>query len=78
VATAAGGIPEMIVDGRTGLLASVGDDATLAEKTHRLLSDPALREQLTDAARKSLEAFSKEATAARTLTEYLAVTGSAL
>lgn len=78
VATAAGGIPEMIDDGKTGMLAAVGDDASLAEKTHRVLTDPGLRTRLTEAARKSLDAFSKEATAARTLTEYLAVTGSAL
>ena len=38
-----GGIPEVIVDGINGLLFRSGDDADLAEKMERLLSDESLR-----------------------------------
>jgi glycosyltransferase involved in cell wall biosynthesis len=49
VGTPAGGIPEVIEDGVTGLLARDGDPADLAAKLERLLGDPALRRSLTDA-----------------------------
>lgn len=44
-----GGIPEVIIDGRNGLLFEPGDDADLAEKMERLLSDVALRERMGEA-----------------------------
>ena len=46
VATAVGGIPEQIEDGRNGFLASVGDAAALAERLIRLLSDQPLRHRM--------------------------------
>ena len=50
VATAAGGIPEVIADEATGLLVPVGDDAALAAGLHRVLSDGDLRVRLGNAA----------------------------
>lgn len=41
-----GGIPEVIDDGRNGLLFRSGDDANLAEKMERLLSDERLRAEM--------------------------------
>jgi glycosyltransferase involved in cell wall biosynthesis len=46
VATAVGGIPEQIEDGRNGFLVSVGDAAALAERLIRLLSDQPLRHRM--------------------------------
>jgi glycosyltransferase involved in cell wall biosynthesis len=46
VGTPAGGIPEVVVDGRTGLIARDGDATDLAQKIGRLLSDSELRERL--------------------------------
>jgi glycosyltransferase involved in cell wall biosynthesis len=43
VSTRVGGVPEVIEDGRTGLLAPAGDDALLAEKILELANKPALR-----------------------------------
>jgi L-malate glycosyltransferase len=46
VATQVGGIPEVVEDNKTGLLADSGDDTALAERILRLARDPALRHQL--------------------------------
>jgi len=50
VASAAGGVPDIIEDGRTGLLFKTKDAADLAEKTRLLLSDPDLYERMAGAA----------------------------
>ena len=42
----AGGIPEVLVDGETGLLVDYGDVGGLAAALHQLWSDPALRDRL--------------------------------
>lgn len=55
VASRVGSIPEAVVDGRTGLLASPGDAADLAANLHTLLSDDALRQRLGAAARVRAE-----------------------
>lgn len=60
VATAAGGIPEMVLDGETGLLAPVGDTFSLAERVEQLISDPGLRERLAAYARKHLVGFTAQ------------------
>lgn len=73
VATAAGGIPELIDDERTGLLRPVGDDAALTEAVERILQDRALRDRLVDGASKKLQGFTRHATALATLKEYQAV-----
>ena len=48
-ATKAAGIPELIVDGETGLLAPANDPDALAANLTRLIGDPALRRRLGDA-----------------------------
>jgi len=45
VGTAAGGIPEVVVDELTGLIAKDGDAVDLARQIERLLTDAALRER---------------------------------
>jgi glycosyltransferase involved in cell wall biosynthesis len=46
IATTAGGIPELILDGETGLLVSPGDPNALAEAMLRAIADPMLRRRL--------------------------------
>jgi glycosyltransferase involved in cell wall biosynthesis len=54
-----GGVPEMVVDGETGLLVEPGDVGSLAESFARLAADPDLRRQLGEAgARRAAELFS--------------------
>jgi glycosyltransferase involved in cell wall biosynthesis len=54
-ATAAGGLPEAVLDGQTGLLAPVGDAPALAAALLRLLEEPALAQRLAQAARRRAE-----------------------
>lgn len=51
VGTRAGGIPEAVVDGQTGLLAEPGAPAPLAAAIVRLLKDPGLRRRYGEAGR---------------------------
>jgi glycosyltransferase involved in cell wall biosynthesis len=51
VATAISGIPEVIRDGRTGVLVSAGDPAGLADALRRLLAEPERARELGDAGR---------------------------
>lgn len=48
VGTPAGGIPEVVIDGETGLIARDGDADHLATQIGRLISDPALRARLVE------------------------------
>jgi glycosyltransferase involved in cell wall biosynthesis len=52
VASAVGGVPEMVDDERTGLLVAPGAAAALAEALARLIGDRALREQMGRAGRE--------------------------
>jgi glycosyltransferase involved in cell wall biosynthesis len=62
VATRAGGMPEVVEDGRTGILVPVGDAASFAEAILRLASDPACRRTMGEAGReRALRLFSAEA-----------------
>jgi glycosyltransferase involved in cell wall biosynthesis len=54
VAMAAGGNPELVVDGKTGYLVPRGDVDALAGRLDRLLGDPALARKLGAAGRKKL------------------------
>lgn len=55
IASRVGGIPEMIVDGETGLLVPTGDENTLAQAMAALLRDPERAENLGGAARRRVE-----------------------
>jgi glycosyltransferase involved in cell wall biosynthesis len=59
IASAHGGLPEIIRDGETGRLVAPGDPSALAREAAALLDDPGLRERLGDAARVEIrERFS--------------------
>lgn len=55
VSTAVSGIPELIGDGREGLLAPPGDADALAERIERLISDADLRRAVAAAGRRKVE-----------------------
>ena len=66
VAGAVRGVPDVVMDGRTGLLAPGGDEAKLAALVRELLVDPARRQRLGAAAKAFvLEERSIDAAAAR-------------
>jgi glycosyltransferase involved in cell wall biosynthesis len=70
VATAAGGIPELVQHDHTGLSAPVRDDSMLADEVLLLLNNTQLRERLVRQALEKAEHFSFRATAAKTLQVY--------
>jgi alpha-maltose-1-phosphate synthase len=71
VASAVGGIPEVVVDGETGLLVPPGDPGILAAALGRLLADPARGARLGTAGRRRVEErFSWERIAERTIAVY--------
>jgi glycosyltransferase involved in cell wall biosynthesis len=73
VGTRVGGIPAIIEDGATGLLAPPADPAALAQAMARLIADGALRRRMGAAARAKVEAeFSWPIIAQRTLAVYKA------
>ena len=65
-ATAVGGIPEVVEEGRTGFLSPAGDPEALAASFVRLLADDDLQERMADEARRvTLEKYSMAAMVAR-------------
>ena len=56
VATRVGGVPELVVDGESGLLVAVDDVAGLAEAIQSLAADPARRARLARQAAQRVEA----------------------
>ena len=63
-----GGIPEQIVDGRTGLLFAPGNHEALAAAIHHLLADPALRHSMARESRlRFLHHFHIQQTCTQTL-----------
>jgi glycosyltransferase involved in cell wall biosynthesis len=61
IATAVGGVPEVVRDGENGLLVPPGDSAALAAAFERFFGDASVRERLRDAAARSVEGYSEEA-----------------
>ena len=51
VCSAIGGMPELVIDGETGMLVPPGDSAALGEQVERILDDPALAARLGQQAR---------------------------
>ena len=62
VATLVGGIPEVVENGRSGLLCAAGDSAALAAAVQELIDHPARRQALGAASRqRALERFTADA-----------------
>jgi glycosyltransferase involved in cell wall biosynthesis len=55
VASRAGGIPEIVVDGETGFLAKVGDVESMAAKAIEILQNPRLAKKMGQRARQLVE-----------------------
>ncbi len=72
-ATRGGGIPEIVVDGETGLLASIHDPAALGAAIAAIATDEGLARRLGDAGRRRAAEFSVERTAERTAEVYARV-----
>ncbi|MBI4574159.1 MAG: glycosyltransferase [candidate division NC10 bacterium] len=71
VATAVGGIPEVVRDGETGILVPERDPRQLADAVLRLLDAPGLAKAMGEAGRKRIEgAFTLEDEARHTATVY--------
>jgi glycosyltransferase involved in cell wall biosynthesis len=71
VAQAVAGVPEVVIDGVTGILTAAGDDAALAAAILRLLVDPALQKQMGQAARHHVRDHHSFAEAAQNLNKIL-------
>ncbi len=70
VATAAGGVTEVVRDGCEGLLVPVGDGPALGAAIARVLGDTALRAALAEAGRRRVRQFSIDRTVEGTLEVY--------
>jgi L-malate glycosyltransferase len=70
VATRAGGIPEVVIDGQTGVLVPVEDPQALGTSIARLLRDPGLRARMGAAARRRAAEFSVARMTERTIAIY--------
>lgn len=75
VATAAGGIPELVENEVTGLLSSVGDVHSISENVMRVLQNTTVRNAMINAAAQKAEQFSFRMTATKTLEVYRQVSG---
>jgi glycosyltransferase involved in cell wall biosynthesis len=69
-ATSAGGIPEVIVHGESGLLAAPENPVALGDAIATLLEDPGLRARLSHNARERSHEFSVERMTDRTMSVY--------
>ncbi len=71
VATAAGGIPELIEDHQSGLLAPIGDEAALSTALLKLIAQPELAKQLATNAHHLIDSkFHKRIMAKQTISHY--------
>lgn len=73
VATAVGGIPEVVQDDQTGALIPALESHAVAARVIAALAEPERRERWVAAARESVKAFGIAHTAERTLIEYARV-----
>jgi glycosyltransferase involved in cell wall biosynthesis len=55
IASKVGGIPELVIDGKTGLLVEPENHVALKEAIERLINDKGLRQQLIDNAKRKVE-----------------------
>ena len=72
VATRVGGVPEIVVDGETGLLVSPEDAPGLAEGMRRVMEDQTERQRMSEKARQRAIDFSWERIAGHYLNAYQA------
>ncbi len=71
VASRVGGIPEVVVNGETGVLVEAGDGALLAQALRRVLAAPEVGRRMGEAGRRRVEAqFSWDRIAEQTLDVY--------
>jgi glycosyltransferase involved in cell wall biosynthesis len=71
VSVRTGGVPEVVIDGETGILADPGDTAALTEAMLRLAREPMTRLAMGDAGRRrALEEFAEERMLERTAAIY--------
>lgn len=71
VAAPVGGIPELVIDGETGLLSDIGNAGSFAANIERLLEDVGLRKRLGSAARQHvLENYTDDSMAEKTIAFY--------
>jgi glycosyltransferase involved in cell wall biosynthesis len=76
VAAPIGSIPELIIDGVTGLFAATGDPVSFAAKTLHLLEDEAHRRSLGDAGRRHiLDHYTDDIMAQTTIDFYTRISG---
>ena len=76
IASAVGGLPEVIADGETGVLCPLGDVAAMAAAARRLLDDAPLRGRFSAAARRRADTqFRRDPTVDRYLDVYRRVLG---
>lgn len=69
VATAVGGVPEIVRDGQTGLLVAAHDTAAMAERLAELLADGERRKQLGESARSWVSSHHSREEYARSIVE---------
>jgi glycosyltransferase involved in cell wall biosynthesis len=72
IAGRTGGVPAVVSDGVSGLLAPVGDADAFAAHVARLIDDPALRARLSSAAAARMRSHHDDVSAARALASALA------
>jgi starch synthase len=70
IATNVGGIPDLVKDGRNGLLVPPADPEALAESMERITSNPRLRRTLANEGRRTASRFTWERVAEKTLKVY--------
>lgn len=70
VATSAGGIPEMVINGVTGVLCTIGDAKGLSQGIERIMIDPDFRTLIVHNANEICKKFSKEQMATKTIDVY--------
>jgi len=76
VASRVGGIPEVVVDGETGILVPARTPRALASAIATLLGDPRRRDQLGEAGRRRVEErFTIERAVGQTIAVYVALAG---
>jgi glycosyltransferase involved in cell wall biosynthesis len=77
VATAVGGLRDLVVDGKTGLVVPPRDPPALRDALKRILADPGLRRRLGSGGRlRAQEHFSWDAVTEATIAAYAAATGT--